>query len=193
MPSLTAAAPAPPPLRHCAGQHKAVHQLAACRRLPRHILHRARGCATGFVSPAVAVPPAPAFALSGLSRVRPAACAISFAHGFVGYAGVPLAVPHFVARRRLPAVKRTAARAGVAGCKIKTVPPAALRLHSAATRPNTWPRPVLIPAPFRRSHTPKANPLRGIADQRQHPGQFAALNCTLPGGGKFAAARRALT
>jgi hypothetical protein len=86
--------------------------LAACRRLPRHILHRARGCAPGFVAPAVAVPPVLTFARSGLSRVLSAACAISFAHGFVGYAGVPLAVLHFVARRRLPAVKRTAALAG---------------------------------------------------------------------------------
>ena len=57
----------------------------------------------------------------------------------------------------------------------------------------TLPRPVLISAPLPRSHTPKANPLRGIADQRHHPGQFAALKCTLPGRGKFAAARRALT
>jgi len=30
------------------------------------------------------------------------------AHGFSGYAGVPLYLLHFVARRRLPAVKRTA-------------------------------------------------------------------------------------
>ena len=39
----------------------------------------------GFVSPASAVPPAPTFGLGGRSRVLPAACAVSFAHGFVGY------------------------------------------------------------------------------------------------------------
>ncbi len=69
--------------------------LAACRRLPRHILHRARGFATGFASPAVAVPPAPTYSLSGLSCVLPAACAISFAHGFVGCAGrCPVSAAH---------------------------------------------------------------------------------------------------
>jgi len=31
---------------------------------------------------------------------------------------------------------------------------------------NTSPRPVLFPAPFRRSHTARANPLRGIASQK---------------------------
>ncbi len=41
VPSATTVAPAPPPLHHCAGQHKAARQLAACRRLPCHILHRA--------------------------------------------------------------------------------------------------------------------------------------------------------
>jgi hypothetical protein len=84
------------------------------------------------------------FSLSGLSRGLPAACAISFAHGFVGYAGVPLALLHFVARRRLPAVKRSAALAGVASCEIKTVPPAALRIHSAATRRT----PCRVPSSF---------------------------------------------
>jgi hypothetical protein len=34
----------------------------------------------------------------------------------------------------------------------------------------------LIPAPFRRSHMTKANPLRGNADQKQHRYQFAALD-----------------
>jgi hypothetical protein len=32
-------------------------------------------------------------------------------------------------------VKRTAAMPGVSTCKVKTVPPAALRIHSAAARP----------------------------------------------------------
>jgi predicted nucleic acid-binding Zn ribbon protein len=91
---------------------------------------------------------------------------------------VPLAVLHFVARRRLPAVKRTAAMRVVSACKIKTVPPAALRIHSAATRPNNRPRPVLIPAPFRRSHTPKANPLRGIASQKQTELRVSSLRST---------------
>jgi hypothetical protein len=38
-------------------------QLAACRQLPFLILHHARGCATGFIAPANAVPSAPTFAL----------------------------------------------------------------------------------------------------------------------------------
>ena len=57
------------------------------------------------------------------------------------------------------------------------------------------PRPVLIPAPFRRSHTAKANPLRGIASQKQTRSPLrvrwhkaarvlAALNCTQPSRGK---------
>ena len=58
----------------------------------------------------------------------------------------------------------------------------------------TVPRPVLIPAPFRRSHTPKANPLRGIASQNlNHLISARYANVTQPGRGKFAAARRALT
>ncbi|MDP2822889.1 MAG: hypothetical protein Q8O52_09465 [Sulfuritalea sp.] len=42
----------------------------------------------GFVSPAIAVPPAPTFALGRLDRVLPAACAVGdeTAHGFGGYA-----------------------------------------------------------------------------------------------------------
>ena len=43
------------------------------------------------------------------------------------------------------------------------------------------PRPVLIPAPFRRSHTPKANPLRGIASQS--PSQRASRECHAAGQG----------
>jgi len=41
----------------------------------------------GFVSPAIAVPPAPTFALGCLGRVLPAACAVGdeAAHGFGGY------------------------------------------------------------------------------------------------------------
>jgi len=47
----------------------------------------------------------------------PAACAVGdeAAHGFSGYAGAVLDVLHFVARRRLPAVKRTAAMPGRVG------------------------------------------------------------------------------
>ena len=154
----------------------------------------------GFVSPAIAVPPAPTFTLHQLSRVLPAACAIRFAHGFVGYARrCPVSAAHRfracpagpAGRERPPATVfrlrrvrvvvgrfraagalagrlrrwsvggNTAARPsalrgpppltcgeadgcdnrGVSGCKIKTVPPAALRIHSAATR-QTQPRPT---------------------------------------------------
>jgi hypothetical protein len=185
----------PLPRRRCAtalASDKAARHLAACRRLPRHILHRARGEASGFVSPAAAVPPAPTFTLTKLSRILPAVCAISFAHGFVGYAGAPFGFPHFVTRRRLPAVKRTASPAGRvplqnrdrATCCIAH-PFGGYAANPAASH--------FIPAPFRRSHTPKANPLCGIANQKPHPGQFAALNCTPPVRGKFAAMRRALT
>jgi hypothetical protein len=60
---------------------------------------------------------------------------------------------------------------------------------------NTLPRPILIPAPLRRSHTAKANPLRGIANQKQVRSALrvcwhkaarvrAALDCTQPVRGK---------
>jgi len=49
------------------------------------VLHHARGYATGFVSLAIAVPPAPTFALGWRLRALPAVCAASFARGPVGY------------------------------------------------------------------------------------------------------------
>ena len=117
------------------------------------------------------------------------------AHGFSGYTVAALDVLHFVARRRLPAVKRTAAIPGVSACKVKTVPPAALRIHSAATRP----KPCRAPSSFLLHSAgrtqPKANPLRGIASQIQNRSALrvcwlestrvlAALDCTPPGRGK---------
>ena len=39
----------------------AARRLAACRRLPCRVPHHARGCATGFAAPAIAVSPAPTF------------------------------------------------------------------------------------------------------------------------------------
>jgi hypothetical protein len=39
----------------------------------------------GFARSFTAVPPAPTFALGDRSRGLPAACAVSFAHGYVGY------------------------------------------------------------------------------------------------------------
>jgi hypothetical protein len=53
------------------------------------VLHHARGYATGFLTPAIAVPPAPTFGLGRRCRVLPAACAAGdkAAHGFSGYAG----------------------------------------------------------------------------------------------------------
>ena len=64
---------------------KAARQLATCRQLPCRGLHHARGCATGFLALAIAVLPAPTFGLTRLGSVLPAACAVSFAHGFFGY------------------------------------------------------------------------------------------------------------
>ncbi len=65
----------------------------------------------GFVPSPAAVPPAPTFARGLPGCLLPAVCAVGgeAAHGFGGYAGAALAVLHFVARRRLPAVKRPAA------------------------------------------------------------------------------------
>jgi hypothetical protein len=66
------------PLRRPANSHSPACglRLAACRRLPCRVLHHARGCATGFASPAIAVPPAPTFGLGGRLCVLPAACAV---------------------------------------------------------------------------------------------------------------------
>ena len=91
---------------------------------------------------------------------------------------------NFVARRRLTALKRTATMQGVfrsQGQDRATYCIAHPFGGYAAKHPATS---HLIPAPFRRSHTPKANPLRGIASQKQHPGQFATLKRTPPGRGK---------
>ncbi|HUW38103.1 MAG TPA: hypothetical protein VMV91_12315 [Rhodocyclaceae bacterium] len=89
------------------------------------------------------------------------------AHGFSGYAGAVLNVLHFVARRRLPAVKRTAAMPGRVGLQDQDRATCCIAHPFGGYAAKNSPRPVLIPAPFRRSHTPKANPLRGIASQNQ--------------------------
>ena len=86
----------------------------------------------------------------------------------------PCAVLHFVARRRLPAVKRTAPPSGRvslqgqdrATCCIAH-PFGAYAANPAASH--------LIPAPFRRSHTAKANPLRGIARQGPRSQRYACI------------------
>jgi hypothetical protein len=107
----------------------------------------------------------------------------------------PCAVLHFVARRRLPAVKRTAPPSGRVSLQDQNRATCCIAHPFGGYAAHTWPRPVLIPAPFRRSHTPKANPLRGIAGQRRHQlalrvcwlestSLFAALDCTPPGRGK---------
>jgi hypothetical protein len=72
---------------------KAARQLAACWRLPCRVLHHARGFATGFVVPAIAVPPAPTFGIGMRLRVLPATCAVGdkAAHGSGGYVGGALA------------------------------------------------------------------------------------------------------
>ncbi|MHB1358119.1 MAG: hypothetical protein ACYCWC_00895 [Rhodocyclaceae bacterium] len=46
---------------------------------------RRRAARHGFTSPAIAVPPAPTFALGNRLHALPAVCAASFARGFVGY------------------------------------------------------------------------------------------------------------
>ncbi|MDP2852076.1 MAG: hypothetical protein Q8O23_01590 [Gallionella sp.] len=114
MPSVTAAAPAPPPPRHCAGQRKdrspACGLQAATSSHPAPRRHAVK-LRHGFISPTIAVPSSPTFTLGQHEHGLPAACVVGdeTAHGFSGYAGVPLTVPYFVARRRLTALKRTAA------------------------------------------------------------------------------------
>ena len=101
---------------------------------------------------------------------------------------------YFVARRRLPAVKRTAPPSGRVSLQGQDRATCCIAHPFGAYAAN----PVashLIPAPFRRSHTAKANPLRGIASQTPHQlalrvcwlesiRVLAALNCTPPGRGK---------
>ena len=80
VPSITAAPPAPPPLHHCAGQRKdrspacGLQAATSSSSEPRRHAVKLRH---GSISPAIAVPPAPTFALSALPRVLPAACAVS--------------------------------------------------------------------------------------------------------------------
>jgi len=81
--------------------------------------------------------------------------------------GAPLAVLFFVARRRLTALKRTAAMSGRVSLQDQDRATRCIAHPFGGYAAKTLPRPVLIPAPFRRSHTPKANPLRGIASQNQ--------------------------
>ena len=215
----------------------------------------------GFVFPAIAVPPAPTFALAlhcavcpppapsaslmassatlvdaqlarrtasepalrgrraeSAHRLRSSACAAS---GWLWAASAPLArslagcaggqwvatplldLLHSVARRRLPVVKRTAAIPGRVGLQDQNRATCCIAHPFGGYAANPA-ASHLIPAPFRRSHTAKANPLRGIASQKQTRSALrvcwlesirvlAALDCTPPGRGKFAAARRALT
>lgn len=128
---------------------KAARRLAACRRLPYRVLNRARGCATGFVAPAIAVSPAPTF-------------------------WPWLALFHFPAAR-----------------EIKTVPPTALRIHSAATRPNTRPRPTSFLLHSAGRTRPRQTRCAGLPVNIRVSAHRAIV--TQPGRGKFAAARRALT
>ena len=205
----------------------------------------------GFVFPAIAVPPAPTFALAlhcavcpppapsaslmassatlvdaqlarrtasepalrgrraeSAHRLRSSACAASgwlwaasapLARSLAGCAGgqwvatALLAVLHPVVRRCLPAVERTATMLGRvslqgqdrATCCIAH-PFGGYAANPAASH--------LIPAPLRRSHTAKANPLRGIASQRQSQSalrvhwhkaamQLASLDCHAAGQG----------
>ena len=103
------------------------------------------------------------------------------AHGSSGYARAPRAVLHFVARRRLPAVKRTATMPDRVSLQGQDRATCCIAHPFGGYAAKTLPRPVLIPAPFRRSHTPKANPLRGIASQS--PSQRAWRECHAAGQG----------
>ncbi len=86
VPPITAAPPAPPPLRHCAGQRQSCSPAcglqaatvpdAPPRQRLRHWL--SRSCYRRSVS-------ADFFGFGWRCRVLPAVCAASFAHGSVGY------------------------------------------------------------------------------------------------------------
>jgi hypothetical protein len=105
-----------------------------------------------------------------------------------------LVVLRFVARRRLPVVKRTATLPGRVSLQGQDRATCCIAHPFGGYAAKTLPRPVLIPAPFRRTHTAKANPLRGIASQNpNHLVSARCANVTQPSRGKFAAARRALT
>jgi hypothetical protein len=80
VPPITTWPPAPPPLRGPAKGHS-----PACRQPPCRGLNHARGCATGFAAPAIAVAPATTFGFGWPQCMLPAACAVGFAHGPVGY------------------------------------------------------------------------------------------------------------
>ena len=106
------------------------------------------------------------------------------AHGSSGYAGAPLDLLHFVARRRLPAVKRTAAMSVRVGLQDQDRATYCIAHPFGGYAAKTLPGPVLIPASFRRSHTAKANPLRGIASQNlNHLSQRALRECHTAGPG----------
>ncbi len=150
----------------------------------------------GLVSPAIAVSPAPTFTVALRCAIcpPPAPSAKRLPTASSATPGHRRAVLHFVARRRLPVVKRTVALAerlrlqdqNRATCCI------AHPFGGYAANPATS---HLVPAPFRRSHTAKANPLCGIASQKQTRSALrvcwlesarvlAALDCTPPGRGK---------
>ncbi len=103
------------------------------------------------------------------------------AHGSSGYAGAPLAVLHFVARRRLPAVKRTAAMPGVSACKVKTVPPAALRIHSAATRPKSCRAPSSFLLHSAGRTRPRQTRCAGLPVKYKTGLRFASVGLNPPG------------
>ena len=137
----------------------------------------------GFVSPAIAVSPAPTFVLGRLGRVLSAACAVGdkTAHGFSGYAGAVLAVLHFVARRRLTALKRTATMPGGSACKVKTVPPAALRIHSAATRPKSCRAPSSFLLHSAGRTRPRQTRCAGLPVKYKTGLRFASVGLNPPG------------
>ncbi len=83
-----------------------------------------------------------------------------------------LALLHFVARRRLPAVKRTAALAGVSACKVNTVPPA----HCASIR-RLRGKPSRVPSSFLLHSAGRTRPRQtrcaGLPVKRQTSWRFA--------------------
>ena len=145
-----------------------------------------------FVSPAIAVPSAPTFTLHELSRVLPAACAVgdNTAHGFGGYVGAPLVVLHFVARRRLPAVKRTATVPGRVGLQGQDRATCCIAHPFGGYAANTPPRPTSFLLHYAGGTRPRQTRCAGLPVKSKHDQRFARVGIKQPGCSLRSTARR---
>jgi len=98
------------------------------------------------------------------------------AHGFSGYTGAVLDLLHFVARRRLTALKRTAAPAERVSLQDQDRATYCIAHPFGGYAAKTLPRPVLIPAPFRRSHTPQGKPAARDCQSKSESARIARMS-----------------